>query len=141
LTVQGSSTPAVAAVSTGDLPVIDAERIALLRELSDRGEHDLLATLVRRFVDEAPTRLAMLDAAMAQRDYRQAGALVHGLKGIASNLGASSLVGLLERLERQLDAGDPAASCLGFTAVVGAEARRAIEELGRLAASGAKPAP
>src|SRR5262249_24512685 len=84
--------------STGDEPVIDNERLAVLREL-DSGDGDLLGLLVREYLDDGSRLLAALREAVAEGDPHQVERTAHTLKGASANLGAVRLTRVASRVE------------------------------------------
>jgi CheY-like chemotaxis protein/HPt (histidine-containing phosphotransfer) domain-containing protein len=93
-----ASAPAPASSGPGDVPVIENERLDVLREL-DSGDGDLLALLVREYVDDGARLLATLREALAEGDPHQVERTAHTLKGASANLGAARLVDVASRLE------------------------------------------
>ena len=82
--------------SPGD--VLHPERIASLRELCD-GEDDLIAELATLFLEEVPSAVEALSAAVSDRDHDRIVAVAHKLKGACLNLGADGLGRLCAELE------------------------------------------
>jgi PAS domain S-box-containing protein len=102
------------------------DRDALLRRLS--GNADLMADVVRVFLEDLPARLAAIEAAVAGENPEALREAAHSLKGSAGNLAASALAGAAAALERvaveaRMDAAVAAAQ------LVSAEARRLVDAL------------
>ncbi len=85
--------------------VLDPDVIQGLRELDDPGAPSLLAELVEIFLNDAPARLAALEAALTSGDAQQLERVAHALKGSCGNLGAKSLAGVCQQIEQQGRAG------------------------------------
>ncbi|GAA5019505.1 hypothetical protein GCM10023258_07180 [Terrabacter aeriphilus] len=79
---------------------LDRARLEELRDL-EPGDPSLLLRFLDRFSDSARQRLAELVAAHAAGDAEAAGRIAHGLKGSASNLGASALAEVCREVEEQ----------------------------------------
>jgi CheY-like chemotaxis protein len=71
-------------------------------ELLERfgGDRELLADVVRLFVEDCPARLEAIERAVASRDAERVRFEAHGLKGAAGNLSASGLFEAAAMLER-----------------------------------------
>ncbi len=78
------------------------------------GNRDLLVRLLRSFVKEHAGTLAQLDALLETGDNASALDLLHTLKGVASNLGASELARWSQQLEQEIRAGVPLYSLSSF---------------------------
>jgi len=77
------------------------------------GDEELVATVVRMFLEDCPARLAAIRDAVERRDGEGMRVTAHALKGAAGNLGAVGLfeaASILERIgaESQIDAADAA---------------------------------
>jgi two-component system sensor histidine kinase/response regulator len=77
-------------------PTFDRGR--LLERLG--GDAQLLAEVVRLFLEDCPLRVAEIEAAVAARDRPRIQATAHALKGAAGNLSASGLFDAARALER-----------------------------------------
>jgi len=64
------------------------------------GDADLLKEISRIFIDDCPRAMAELQDAAARRDCSLLERAAHGLKGAASNFGASSVVAAALHLEK-----------------------------------------
>jgi len=96
------------------------------------GDEDLLATVVRMFLDDCPVRLAAIRSAVQRRDPEAVRTTAHALKGAAGNLGAVGLfeaASTLERLaaESRMDAAEAAWRRLSAESVNVIDALRRFE--------------
>ena len=97
-------TTAIAPASAAATPGAPAATSPVDRErLMERlgGDEQLLIDVVRVFLDDCPSRLAAIKAAVDSRDAEQIRTTAHALKGAAANLSAQGLfdsAGTLERL-------------------------------------------
>lgn len=92
------------------LPV-DPDVLAMLADLQEPGEPDLLEELVVLFLRDTPERLAAIGDALAAGDLDGAARSAHSLKGSAANLGAGrlqDLAAIAESRARDGDASDTA---------------------------------
>ena len=64
------------------------------------GDRDLVADIVRAFLEDCPARLAAIERAVEARDSHGIERAAHALKGAAGNLDASDLVHAAQDLER-----------------------------------------
>lgn len=83
------------------LPIIDLEAIANLRALSPDDGDEFLKEILNIFIDDTPLRIAELHTNLASSDAAGFVRAAHSIKGSSSNVGASELRGLAERLEQQ----------------------------------------
>ena len=65
------------------------------------GEPSLIRQLVQRLMVSAPVRLASIKTAIDERDADRVRHEAHALKGIVGNVGAISLSGILQTLEKK----------------------------------------
>ena len=86
------------------LPGFDLE--AAVRRL--HGNRSMLARLLQMFADQTETALRELEGRVAAGDFSNAAGQLHGLKGIAGNLGAVRLLAAAQKLERELASGSAA---------------------------------
>jgi two-component system, sensor histidine kinase and response regulator len=77
--------------------IVDPAVLADLRQLDETGE--LLATLIRHFLNETPQRLATMQTALSQADAAALAEAAHALKGASGNLGANRMQQLCGELE------------------------------------------
>ncbi len=70
-------------------------------------DHALLVRLLRSFAEEQSGMRAQLNALLQAGKTREATALLHTLKGVAGNLGASSLAQAARQLEQEINSGEP----------------------------------
>ncbi len=82
-------------------PVFDDDTLPMLESLLGEDFPDVLET----FLDDAPKRLAALEAALAEGDLPGMERAAHTLKGAASNLGAVELTECCAELVRDCRAG------------------------------------
>jgi HPt (histidine-containing phosphotransfer) domain-containing protein len=80
-------------------PVLDAEVIAGLRELSDEDGPDILVELVEMYLGDTPPRLVALREAVGQSDAEAVKQIAHSVKGSSGNLGAQRMARLCAELE------------------------------------------
>ena len=80
-------------------PVLDPTVIETLRQLTVPGEPDVLAEVLKLFLEEAPTRIAKLRNAWETRDIQSVQRLAHSLKGSAGNIGATTLFEICKQLD------------------------------------------
>jgi two-component system, sensor histidine kinase and response regulator len=89
--------------ATEDESGMDLGVVAALRDLGEHGEGGMLEELLHLFLQDAPGKLDRLDLAVKGLDGQAAWENAHGLKGMASNLGARRLAegcGKLEEMGR-----------------------------------------
>jgi HPt (histidine-containing phosphotransfer) domain-containing protein len=73
------------------MPALDPHTLDTLRKLTTPGEPDVLAQVLRIFLDEAPRRLERLHSALAEGDAVEFQRAAHSLKGAAGNIGARAV--------------------------------------------------
>ena len=86
--------------------VLDPSVIDNLRQLTPPGEPDVLAEVLRLFLEEVPPRIARLRNAWAAGNIEEVHRAAHSLKGSAGNIGARRLFDVCSRLDEQGKAGD-----------------------------------
>ncbi len=74
------------------------------------GNQRMLAKLLHAFVSDCASAGKELDNLLAGGNHDQAARLVHSIKGVSGNLGASELRATAELLQRQLESGSAEAS-------------------------------
>ena len=75
--------------------------------------HAKLGRIVGRFVDQLPSKLVQMDAAVAGADVRELAALAHWLKGAGGSMGFDELFEPARALEEAAQADDgPAAASI-----------------------------
>jgi HPt (histidine-containing phosphotransfer) domain-containing protein len=126
-----AATPSVVTKPAAQRPPVDHD------QLMTRLGHDaeLLADVVRLFLEDCPARLAAIKAAVDDRDGPRIRSTAHALKGVAGNLSAAGLFAatqLLERLgaEGRLDAAEAAWRGLSVEAADVINALRQFEATG-----------
>ncbi len=82
-----------------DLPSIDPESIANLRELNPGDNGEFLREIVGIYIEDTPKRIADLRAGLAAGDVAAFTRAAHTIKGSSANVGAQVLKGIAERLE------------------------------------------
>ncbi|HEU4668096.1 MAG TPA: response regulator [Arthrobacter sp.] len=101
LAVTGGRRPAGSAAP----PVLDQDRIAVLRDLGPADGLGLLPEAAAAFRREVPARLAALQAAVNDGDWPAVARTAHALRGAAANIGAAEVAGTCAELERMGHAG------------------------------------
>jgi two-component system, sensor histidine kinase and response regulator len=94
-----------------DTPAAPVDRNVLLARLGD--DEDLFADIVEVFLDDCPSRLSEIGAAVDARDPERIRTAAHALKGAAGNIAATGLLEAARELEHageeaRLDAVDAA---------------------------------
>ncbi len=84
---------------------LDPVTISGLRSLSGEDEPDFLKDLVKIYFKDAEELLATLRNAIAIMDIKSLEYAAHRLKGSSGNLGAMTLVGMLQKLEDEAEGG------------------------------------
>lgn len=114
-----------------DTSPIDPTAIAALRSLGPDGDASFLRELIDVYLEDAPQRVAELDAALARGDAVVATRAAHTIKGSSSNFGATRLAHQAQLIEAQCKAGD-CASALPLVPALKSELLRVTGELKRL---------
>jgi HPt (histidine-containing phosphotransfer) domain-containing protein len=83
-----------------DLPTIDPEAIANLRDLNPGDGGEFLREIVNIYIEDTPRRLADLRACLASGDVTTFTRAAHTVKGSSANVGAAALKAIAERLEQ-----------------------------------------
>lgn len=83
---------------SSDIPVIDPEAIASLRDLSP-GDDSFLLEIIQTYSEDTPKRIEEARAAFAAGDLAAFIRAAHTIKGSSSNLGAERLRRTAERYE------------------------------------------
>lgn len=81
------------------MDVIDTETLAALRSLQEEGDDDLVVELIDLFLQDAPSRMAGIRAAVEAGDWLGLAERAHSLKGSCASLGAVHMAELCARLE------------------------------------------
>lgn len=81
-------------------PVLDQDRLAILRDLGPVDGLGLLPEAAAAFRRAVPGRLAALNAAVTDGDGPALASAAHALKGAAANIGAAQVAGTCAELER-----------------------------------------
>lgn len=93
-----------------DLPLLDASVLDGLVALSPDDNGAFVRELIDIFLQDAPPRLAEIDAALARGDGRTASRAAHAIKGSCGNFGAVRLHATSLAMERAAASGDLAAA-------------------------------
>jgi histidine phosphotransfer protein HptB len=84
-----------------DPAVIDSGAIENLRALNPGDSDAFLREITQIFLDDTPLRIAELDQSLIDGDVPRFTRAAHSIKGSSSNLGASALRKVAEKLEHQ----------------------------------------
>lgn len=82
-----------------DLPPIDRDAIANLRDLNPGDNGEFLREIIGIYIEDTPKRIADLKACLASGDAPAFTRAAHTIKGSSANVGAQVLKGIAERLE------------------------------------------
>ncbi len=91
--------PQLLAVTGGRPPALDAERLAMLRDLGPGDGLGLLPAATEAFRKDVPARLAALREAVTDAGGQDLAQAAHALKGAAANIGATAVASLCGELE------------------------------------------
>ena len=116
-----------------DLPTIDPDAIANLRELNPGDNGEFLREIIGIYIEDTPKRIADLKACLASGDTQAFTRAAHTIKGSSANVGAQALKGIAERLEL-ISRKDGLGAVAPLVADCEAEFARAAAELRRLSA-------
>jgi two-component system, sensor histidine kinase and response regulator len=117
----------------GTEPVLDPAVIDTLRQLSAPGEPDVLAEVLKLFLEEVPARMLRLRNAWAAGNIEEVHRSAHSLKGSAGNIGARAMFDICKQLDGIGRTGGLAAAGPLIDAL-GAEFGKVEEEIRRLTA-------
>ena len=109
---------------TGAAVDVDAFRA----EMRAAGVESAVAGILEVFVDDAPAKLAQLEAASASNDAGAIAGAAHAFKSSAATIHATALAGLLKEMEVAAKGGD-AAAALAHLPAVRAAVNAALEQL------------
>jgi HPt (histidine-containing phosphotransfer) domain-containing protein len=100
-TVAGNPSAASAAQggAFSDVPSVDLEVLAELREGQEEGEEDFGTEMIDLFLQDVPPRLASICEAVERGDAQALMRAAHAMKGSCGNLGVRRLGKICERLE------------------------------------------
>jgi HPt (histidine-containing phosphotransfer) domain-containing protein len=98
--------------SSPELPSIDPERMAMLRELCQDTDPGLLLEMLTSWENDASRHLAEARSALANADPQTLKAAAHAIKGSCSNMGVVRLSEMGRQLEFHCDAPPLAAALL-----------------------------
>ncbi len=82
-----------------DLPIIDSEAIANLKELNPGDNGEFLREIVAIYAEDTPKRIADMKTFMASGDVPSFTRAAHTIKGSSANVGAARVKAVAERLE------------------------------------------
>ena len=82
-----------------DALIIDPQSIENLRALNPGDDDEFLREIVGIFFDDTPQRIAELDQSLLAGDRPRFTRAAHSIKGSSSNLGATGLQAVAEKLE------------------------------------------
>jgi CheY-like chemotaxis protein len=85
----------------GRVSVLEESAVAMIRELQEPDEPDLLTQLIEAFLADAPVQLAQVIDAQARGDASGLGDAAHALKSGAAYLGATELQQLCVEVEKR----------------------------------------
>ena len=97
--VEGAGAPGGTPALAPAHPDVPVDLAALTLVLSEGGDSDVVAVLVRVFLEDAPGRMADLERAVALGDAAAIRAAAHGYKSAAATLRARQLAEALARVE------------------------------------------
>jgi HPt (histidine-containing phosphotransfer) domain-containing protein len=112
-------------------PVLDPTVLDALRQLNMPGEPDVLAEVLKMFVQEVPPRIERLRNAFAAGDIQAVHRHAHSLKGSAGNIGARAMFAVCKQLDESGDLASAAPLVDGLLAEFG----KVETEIRRLMAS------
>ncbi|MBO0906252.1 ATP-binding protein [Jiella sonneratiae] len=111
-----------------DMPVLDGETVAMLKELSDRHGAEFLGRIVGLFESNAPQALA--DLREADGDYAETARLAHALKSMCGSAGAGRAAAIAAAMEASAKAEETvAAELYGALETALEESRRQLAAL------------
>jgi HPt (histidine-containing phosphotransfer) domain-containing protein len=116
-----------------DLPPIDADAIANLRDLNPGDNGEFLREIIGIYIEDTPKRIADLKACLASGDAAAFTRAAHTIKGSSANVGAQALRAVAERLEL-LSRKEGLGGLAQLVADCEAEFARAAAELRKLSA-------
>jgi len=76
-----------------------------LKQLEEDYGEEMVLNVIQIFIPDAEARIAQIDQAITQEDFRALEESAHGLKGGAANIGATEMAKLCEQLETQGELG------------------------------------
>ena len=83
-----------------DIPIIDPESIANLRDLNPGDNGEFLREIVSIYIEDTPKRIEDLKKSLAAGDLDSFTRAAHTIKGSSANVGAVALRAVAERLEQ-----------------------------------------
>ncbi|MFT3828942.1 MAG: Hpt domain-containing protein [Opitutaceae bacterium] len=112
-----------------DVPSLDPERVAMLRELCLDAGDDVMQEIVGSWQTEAIRHMDAAERSLLAADAPKAKAAAHALKGSCANMGVARLAELARLLEIKVGAPGEA---MAIVAAMQAEFARARAELAKL---------
>jgi len=103
--VPSSSKSEQAATSSGAVSETAEDVASGLKQLEEDYGKEMVMKIVGMFIPDAETRIAQIDRAIKQQDFRALEESAHGLKSGAANIGATEMSHLCQQLERQGELG------------------------------------
>jgi DNA-binding response OmpR family regulator len=94
-----------AANSSADHDPLDVQVLARIRALQRPGAADIVRKVISLYLEDAPKRLNALRDAIAKGDCSAVERAAHAFKSSSANLGALTLAGMCEVMERDARAG------------------------------------
>jgi HPt (histidine-containing phosphotransfer) domain-containing protein len=82
-----------------DLPTIDQEAIANLRDLNPGDGGEFLREIIAIYIEDTPKRIVDMKKCLASGDVTTFTRAAHTIKGSSANVGAQVLKAIAERLE------------------------------------------
>jgi HPt (histidine-containing phosphotransfer) domain-containing protein len=116
-----------------DLPIIDPEAIANLRDLNPGDNGEFLREIVAIYIEDTPKRIADMRKSLAGGDVGSFTRAAHTIKGSSANVGAQLLKSVAERVER-ISRTEGLGAVAPMVADCEVEFARAADELRRLSA-------
>ena len=114
-----------------DLPSIDPEAIANLRELNPGDGGEFLREIISIYLEDTPKRIEDLKTTLKASDVGAFTRAAHTIKGSSANVGAQVLRGIAERLEI-MSRRDGLGQAGSVVAEIEAEFAKVSVELGKL---------
>ena len=93
-----------------DPVILDHAVISGLRKLTPPGEPDVLAEVLKLFLEEVPPRIARLRNAWQAGNIQEVHRAAHSLKGSAGNIGAHRLFEVCRQLDDISKSADPSSA-------------------------------
>ena len=111
--------------------ILDQAVISGLRKLTPPGDPDVLAEVLKLFLEEVPPRITRLRNAWQAGNIEEVHRAAHSLKGSAGNIGALRLYAVCSQLDEKARLGD-VAGATPFVDALGVEFGKVETEIRRL---------